>query len=540
MREKNQLYIDKTAYIEKLLNDEDRLFFLQRPRRFGKSLFLSTMESLFQGDENLFDGLALNASNYEFIKYPILKFSFTNMKWRSDIDVELDIYKRVCVAAKTFGLSVEDKLESSSNSLNELVMQLKKRTDTRIVILVDEYDSPILSALEDPKKAMANATVLGGFFNTIKDLNQNEYIRLAFVTGVSKFSMTSIFSGANIFTDISEKKEYANICGITLDEFDKYLRDPILEMFEEGSFGDKKFKSGVAFIKALKDMYDGYTWNSIDKIINPFSLLRSVKNRELKPYWFWSGTPTFLHKFVRSNPEESVNLERIEMNSDELERQSADEISLIPLLYQTGYLTQAHRVEDGVYTLKIPNKEVRNSFNILILKSFAGGKIKEISNLGSNLLQAFKENDEKAIQDRLTELISNLGFYENELYERTFNTIIKIFLILVGVNNYYSELKIKGGRIDICFMLDDKKAILLELKAFKHELGKRKSELEKKFASTLKQASEQLRKYYDPLFDEIKADEIQGIALALAWDLGVRAKLDKKVRRGRNRRRPSR
>ncbi|MDR2199241.1 MAG: AAA family ATPase [Deltaproteobacteria bacterium] len=532
IRKNNFLYIDKTAFIEKLINHNNRLFFLQRPRRFGKSLILSTMLSIFNGEAELFKGLALNSSNYEFIKYPILNFNFSNLKWKSVRLLELDIYERICIMAQNkFDLSVKSETKSISTSLSLLVDKIKEKTDKKVVILVDEYDGPIIKALKKPKAAMKNAETLSEFFDTIKDLNQNKYIHFAFVTGVSKFSMTSIFSGANVFTDISENIDYANICGITIDEFNNQLKAPIMEMFENKPFNVMEFKDGGAFIEALTDMYDGYSWNGDDRIFNPFSLLNAITNHELKAYWFKSGTPTFLNKFVRSEPENAVNLEQIEMTENELDNQTADDLSFVPLLYQTGYLTLARPLENNTYTLKIPNIEVRNALYDLITKALVGKKLGNYKTFGKKIIFSFRENNMEELQHNLTELINQLQLFPSELGERAFHVFILTFLIAAEVKKIYSELPIEGGRVDICFILDDRKAFLLELKAFHPKPHTIPTKLEDEFTENLNKAVEQLEKYYNPLFDKIPVDEIQGIALAIGWSYGVRAKLGKTVMR---------
>jgi hypothetical protein len=532
IREENYLYVDKTSYIEKLINHNDNMFFLQRPRRFGKSLLISTMLSLFKGESELFDGLTLTISNYDFTEYFVLDFDFSNLAWENSLTLKNSLYRKICKTARnTYGLSVENEDKEPPEALIDLVEELKEKTGREAVILVDEYDEPILSALDNSMLAMENAKTLGKFFSTVKSLNQKGFIRFAFVTGVSKFSMTSIFSGANVFTDISENEMYANICGITFEEFDKYLKGYILEKFAEGIYKNTQFNDIGSFIEALKDMYDGYTWNSVDRLFNPFSLLNAIQNNKLKAYWFKSGTPIFLHKFVRSNPEAAMNLERIEMEADDLENQTAAEVSFVPLLYQTGYLTSALPMENEIYILKFPNNEVRNSFNRLIIEAFTGTKDKKIYNLGSKLLFAFKTNNVAEIQTHLTELIKSVTFRADELLERTFHLFILVFLKLVGITNYYSELAIDGGRTDICFMLDDVKAVLLELKAFKIENTMSDSDIDKNFDKNLEAAERQLKRYYIPLFTKINAKEIQGIALTLGWGYGVRAIISKKVNR---------
>ncbi|MDR2198604.1 MAG: AAA family ATPase, partial [Deltaproteobacteria bacterium] len=491
IRKNNFLYIDKTAFIKKLLNDEDNLFILQRPRRFGKSLLLSTMFSIFNGEAELFDGLDLNSSNYDFVKSPVLKLSFMTTPWQSNMQLEWGIYNQLCeVGKKLTGLSIENEMKDHPTALRCLVDILKDKTGIEPVILVDEYDGPILNSLDQTKTsddaktakesqttedtqtakavntAMNNAKELGRFFATIKELNQDDLIRFAFVTGVSKFSMTSIFSGANVFADISENIDYANICGITIDEFDKHLKIPIMKMFDDGLFNNTEFKDFETFIESLTDMYDGYSWDGFDRIFNPMSLLNTVKNRQFKAYWFRSGTPTFLNRFVKSQPDIALNLEQVEMGANELDNQTAEDLSFVPLLYQTGYLTLAHPLEKNTYILKIPNIEVKNALYHLITKALVGKKLGNYKAFGKKIIHAFRENNMEELQNNLTTLINQLQLFPSELGERAFHLFILTFLISADVEKIYSELPIEGGRVDICFTLDERKAFLLELKEF--------------------------------------------------------------------------
>jgi hypothetical protein len=477
--------------------------------------------------------LALNPSNYDFIKYPTLKLSFIDLTWSSVSELQHDLYNRVRIEAESFGITVDECLKSPSSALIELVRKLKDKTGKQIVILVDEYDCPILDDLENTKAAMDNANVLGGFFGTVKNLDNDGYMRFTFVAGVSKFSMTSIFSGANVFTDISEDEEFANICGITYEEFDKRIKNSIHEMFAEGLFKETEYKNGESFIQSLEDMYDGYTWNSIDRIFNPFSLLKAVQNQELDSYWFDSGAPTFLYEHIESNPQKALFLDGITMPREYLKNQTAADLSLVPLLYQSGYLTSSLPVKNGVYTLKIPNIEVKNALNYLLTKTFVDEKLGDFYTFGSELLEAFKENDESRIQDRLTVLFLNIKLKRDEFCERTFHVAILYFLRLVRVKTVYFELNIAGGGIDICFEPDDDKAILLELKSLDHShFHKTDTDLDVIFAESLDEAEKRLNKYYVPLFTKIKAHEIQGIAMSTAWRRGIRVRISKKVTRG--------
>jgi hypothetical protein len=348
---------------------------------------------------------------------------------------------------------------------------------------------------------------------------------------VSKFSMTSIFSGANVFTDLSEDEEYANICGITFDEFKQHLKTPLEDMFAEGLFKRTKFQDYGSFEQALVDMYDGYTWNSIDRIFNPFSLLKAIQNRKLESYWFRSGSPTFLYKYIRSEPEIALNLDEVIMPSKYLEKETAEDLSFEPLLYQSGYLTQAQPVEDGIYTLKVPNIEVREFFEYLIAEAFIGKKIKNYFKFGLSLIKGFQENDADKIQNYLTDLLLSLSLWPKDLEERTFHLFFLVFLKITGIKkeDVYSEPIIETGRPDIAFKLDDKKGILLEFKTFKISHNKSATELETQYGKSLDEAEKQMEKYYEPLFATIKATEIQGIAIAVAWGHGVKVRICRKA-----------
>jgi hypothetical protein len=376
IRKSGFLYIDKTVYIEKLIKSVNNTFSMSRPRGFGKSLLISTLESIFKGeDSDIFDGLHLSHLNYNFEKFPTIRFDLHGLKWKSDSELESSLYDLVCTkASEGFGISVENCSKTISIALSSLVKKLVSTTGKKAVILVDEYDDPILAALDDTQTAMKNTQVLGQFFGAMKSLNQEDFIRFVFITGVSRISMTSIFSGANVFYDISEDDDYANICGITLSEFETCIAGPLKDMFSRGLFKNGTYASYEDFRDALFEMYDGYTWNNVDKILNPFSLLNALKKLELKPYWFQSGTPTFLAKLIRLNPKKALNLENAMMREKDLATQTADHLSLVPLLYLTGYLTRAFPPKNRIYTLKFPNEEVRVAYNELTMNTLLNGK----------------------------------------------------------------------------------------------------------------------------------------------------------------------
>ncbi|MDR2199361.1 MAG: AAA family ATPase [Deltaproteobacteria bacterium] len=533
IREGDFLYVDKTGYIHSLINSNRKLFFLQRPRRFGKTLLINTMTSIFNGESHLFDGLKIKTLEYDFIKYPTLLFNFHYLANKSPDLLELDLYNQICKKALEFNVpSVENEVKSISTALTDLAKGLIYKNGINPVILVDEYDGAILARLDEPKLAARNAKSLGIFFGSLKDLNDQGLLRLAFITGVSKFSMTSIFSGPNSYTDISEKKEYANICGITSNEFKIHLSSYLKEMFTNGRFKNTEF-TYESFSDALVNMYDGYTWNFDDHVFNPFSLLRAIEECALDSYWYKSGTPTFLYRFIRDKPELALNLDDITVSVNDLQQQAADELSFIPLLYQTGYLTMNSASEDNkTLYLKIPNAEVEEAFNHLIARSYIGDKLTSLLQLGSTLLKALRENNLEELQNSMKELLLDLPIAPKYLNEKGFHLIVVVCLRMMGIKKIYSERKIEGGRPDIAFMLDETKGILLELKSFKSKHPESENDLEKEFLNILEKAALQMEKYYTPLFKLLNdAREIQGYAVAVSWGKGVRLKTTRHVTR---------
>ena len=351
IREDNFLYVDKTEYIYRLAHTGGTYYFLSRPRRFGKSLLLSTMKSYFEGKKELFKGLAIERLEKDWTEYPVLHFSMASGKHMEKEQLELYLNYQLENQEKLFGIT--EHREGTNNRLADLIFDVYKQTGRKVVVLIDEYDAPLLDVVHENTQLPVLRNVMRNFYSPLKDCDP--YLRFVFLTGITKFSQLSIFSELNNIANISMLPEYAAICGITTEEITEQIM-PGVDALAQRLGTDRQHA-----LKALRDNYDGYhfTWPSPD-VFNPFSLINALNNRNLKAYWFSSGTPTYLIEMMRRFnviPSEIGNLYAPESAFD---APTENMKSLTPLLYQSGYVTIKDYDEDTqLYTLDIPNREIR-------------------------------------------------------------------------------------------------------------------------------------------------------------------------------------
>ena len=350
----NYLYVDKTEAIYRLASS-GRYYFLSRPRRFGKSLLLSTLKAYFEGKRELFGGLHISTVEEKWDKYPIFHLDLNTGSY--------DSYQGLCdVLSYHFtAWEREYRVERITDDLalrfRNLIASVSRQTGSRVVILVDEYDKPLLYALEDEALQERYRQLLKAVYSVLKTCD--EYIRFAFLTGVTKFSRVSIFSDLNNLQDISLDERYASICGITSHELQGVLR-PYVEAFAE-----KEGVSVADMLDELREMYDGYHFTkdlSVD-IYNPFSLLNALDKRSLDNYWFESGTPSFLLKMLQRRSYHLQDFSEAEIVAKSLSGNENLANEPTALFYQTGYLTiKGFDKEFGNYRLGFPNREVERSF----------------------------------------------------------------------------------------------------------------------------------------------------------------------------------
>ncbi len=362
IREADHYYVDKTPHIERLV-DDGKHFFLSRPRRFGKSLFLDTLKSLFEGGEALFEGLAIHKRWDWSARNPVVRLDFS-MGDFTDPDylhrnamAQLDGIER---RSGTVGA-----YDTAPERLSHLLETLHERSGERVVVLVDEYDKPILDALGDPAVARAHRDYLRGLYSTLKFADA--HIRLSFITGVSKFSKVSLFSGLNNLIDISMDPTYSAICGYTERDLDEVFAPELAGLDRE----------------SIREWYNGYSWLGAERVYNPFDILLLFRSRAFKAHWFETGTPTFLIETLLRRQVRSVDLDGMVASDELLSTFDVDEISPEALLFQTGYLTileQQAVAGRTVYTLGYPNREVREGLNGSLLRHLVRDGTRQMAN----------------------------------------------------------------------------------------------------------------------------------------------------------------
>ena len=354
IREGRCYYVDKTAYIRQLL-DEGEHYFLSRPRRFGKSLFLDTCKELFEGNEPLFEGLAIHDRWDWSVRHPVLRLSFGSGNFKEPGYLHINLMAQLDVLEEQLG--VGSRYDTAAERFGHLVRMSSARAGQRAVILVDEYDKPILDALDAPEVARANRDFLRGLYAVVKDCDA--HIRFSFITGVSKFSKVSLFSGLNNLTDITLEPDYSAICGYTDADLDTVFAPEL----------------GGLDRDQVRDWYNGYSWRGDEKVYNPFDILLLFRKREFAAHWFETGTPTFLVDTLFSRRVSSLALDGMVSNAELLSTFDVDDMPTEALLFQTGYLTIVRPEPRGAemfYRLEYPNREVRQSLNRSLLNRMTG------------------------------------------------------------------------------------------------------------------------------------------------------------------------
>ena len=345
IRESGSYYVDKTALLERLVS-EGRYYILSRPRRFGKSLLINTLKNLFEGCEELFQGLAIHPHWDWSVKHPVVRISF-GAKYNRSGDLERNILRQLEIIERNAGIEISRPSATGPERLLDLLDLLHHTYGQKVVVLVDEYDKPILDVLDDPDLARENWDYLREFYGVIKD--SEDHVRFVFVTGISMFSKVSLFSGLNILEDISLDPRYASICGFTDEEIDTVFAAEL-----EGL--DRQ---------EIRRWYNGYHWRGEHKLYNPWDILLLLKKQEFAPYWFDTGAPTYLYRLLEANDYPVMKLDGEQIEQSQLTQFDVQDIDLRALMFQSGYLTIAEECRTGTsvfYSMAYPNLEVRENF----------------------------------------------------------------------------------------------------------------------------------------------------------------------------------
>ncbi|MGP1431480.1 ATP-binding protein [Treponema sp.] len=472
LREKRFLYVDKTEYLSRLVNN-GKVYFLSRPRRFGKSLFLSTLAAYFRGQKELFTGLYLEKAEEEaavqegrnaWETYPVLYLDFNTGQYLEDDALHERLDSLLKEPENLYGivLTKEEKPFFASR-LERLIKAAYQQTGKQVVILVDEYDKPLLQTMD------ANETLneqyrnmLKAFYSVIKTCDQ--YIRFAFLTGVTKFSKISIFSDLNNLEDISLRNDYAGICGITGRELEQNFEPEI----EALSIAEGLTRSKT--LATLKKQYDGYRFAKAGmNVYNPFSLLSAFKAKDFGSYWFSTGTPTFLVNYLKEAHYFIPDLDgNVELNEAGLETYRAVTENALPILFQSGYLTIiGYSKEARLYKLGFPNDEVRYGFLENLLPAYSGLPLGDTGKSVWQFVQDIREGKVDSFMERMRSIIAGIP-YDNfsegnvKLREQNYQTAVYLIFALMG-QFVQTEVHCSTGRAD-CVVTTADSIYLFEFK----------------------------------------------------------------------------
>jgi len=454
--ENDYLYVDKTKKIFDLVKNPKGVYFLSRPRRFGKSLLISTLNEIFKGNKELFKGLWIYKADYAWGKYPVVQIDFSKSKARNEDELINYILYQLDKIAQVYGITLEQT--QYDIKFDELLTKLSGIN--KVVVLIDEYDKPIIDNIENPKLAVELREILKGFYTIIKACD--EHIRFVLLTGVSKFSKAGVFSGLNNLEDISMDAQYSSLLGITMEEMETCFKDHI------DFFVKRKKISNAELMKKIIYWYNGFCFSkSCRKVFNPFSALLLFKKLDFSNYWFESATPGFLIKLIKGKKIDIEKMQKLEVREENLSTYEIEDLSLIPLLFQTGYLTIKGYDEDFMtYRLGYPNFEVENSFQYALLRSYS---YTETNGYLVGLIRALRNDDFELFFDTLRIFFADIPYDLQLNKEKYYQTIFYLIFSLIGLK-IEAEVKTNKGRIDAVII--DKDIYIFE---FKFSGGKNKA-----------------------------------------------------------------
>ena len=434
VREENCYYVDKTAFIERLVA-EGKHYFLSRPRRFGKSLFLDTLKELFEGNEALFKGLHVHAGWTWGEPHPVVRLSFGGGSFKDPEVLTEDVALQLEELEASAG--IEPRAVRGPARLRRLLRELHRRTGQRVVVLVDEYDKPILDALDTPAVARANRGFLRGLYGVIKD--SDAHVRFTFLTGVTKFSKVNLFSQLNNLTDITLDPAYSSICGYTERDLDTVFA-PELEGIDR---------------ERVRDWYNGYSWLGEEKVYNPFDVLLLLRRGKFAAHWFETGSPAFLIDTLFERQVSSVSLAGMVGTEELLSAFDVEHIGTEALLFQTGYLTITGEEELGgrtMYRLGYPNREVRQSLNEHLLRHLVQDTQRQTAN-SMRLERLLKAADCAGLQELFQAFFAGIPYewhVNNDIarYEGYYASVFYSYFAALGYEITVEESS-AAGRLDM-------------------------------------------------------------------------------------------
>ncbi len=441
IREEDKFYIDKTAYVYHMTHTDGKYFFLSRPRRFGKSLLVSTFQSYFEGRKELFEGLAIEKLEKEWNAYPVLHFDMSKGKHMEKEQLEEYLNYQLEDQERKFGIT--EHRNGVNNRFADLMEAVHQKMGKQLVVLIDEYDAPLLDVAHEKENLDALRYVMRNFYSPLKAADP--MLRFVFMTGITKFSQLSIFSELNNITNVSMDEPYAGICGITKDELLTQMSSDIDELASK--FGISREDT----ILRLKNHYDGYhfTWPSPD-VFNPYSLLNCFAKQRFDAYWFGSGTPTYLINMMRKFRVQPSQLGRTKAKAASFDAATETMTSLTPLLYQSGYLTiKDYNEEVDLYTLDLPNQEIYVGLFDSLLPGYLDSAVDEGRVVMADMSALINRGNMDGALQQLADFLETVPYCDNTHYEGHWQQTIYIMFALLTSYRIHVEQHTARGRIDI-------------------------------------------------------------------------------------------
>lgn len=437
IREGSYLYVDKTKYLYELVRHPGGAWFLSRPRRFGKSLWISTLEALFRGERELFQGLWIDNSDYNWEPYPVIRLDFNLYPSTTAAELKSNIKRYLAQVAAQYGIKLEDGPYYAQ--FGDLIFALS--AERQVVVLIDEYDKPLINNLHDLAEAKEIRDTLKGFYGVLKSLDSR--LRMVFITGISKFSRVGVFSDLNNLLDLTMNYAFATAFGLTEAEIRENLADHM------AMFAQREGLTVDDLLAKMRHWYNGFCFApEAENVYNPYSTLLLFYHQRFANYWFESGTPTFLIKLLRQRNYDIEQLDQLRLGELAFSTYEIENLAIVPLLFQTGYLTiKGYDRDTQQYDLTYPNYEVENAFLVYLLDAFSNSQPGFSESHLWQLVGALQQNDITRFFKVLQVLFANVDYDLQLNHEKYYQTIFYLIFKLIGLR-IAAEVKTNAGRID--------------------------------------------------------------------------------------------
>ena len=436
---KNMVYVDKTQYVYRMAN-AGKYFFLSRPRRFGKSLLTSTFKSYFEGKRELFKGLAIERLETKWTEHPVLHFDMSGGKHMEKGQLEQYIGYQLENQERKFGIT--EHQDGANNRLSDLIITAYNKTGKQVVVLIDEYDAPLLDVVHEDEKLPVLRNVMRNFYSPLKKCDP--YLRFVFLTGITKFSQMSIFSELNNIANVSMRDEYAGICGITKEELLTQMSDDV------DILAEKLGKTREETLEKLREYYDGYHFSAHSPdVFNPFSLLNAMAAGQLDFYWFSSGTPTYLIEMLKKFHVMPSEIGGGDVDKSEFDAPTEHMASVIPLLYQSGYITiKSYDPETDLYTLDLPNREIRVGLYRCLLPNYIGTNTVKGTTTIAKMSALIRRGDMDGALEMLQAFLETVPYCQGASTEGHYQ---QMMYVIFSILNHYVDVEVRTprGRVDM-------------------------------------------------------------------------------------------